>query len=59
MPTRTSAEVEQRVLDARIEHRTGQDWLGAELDLAARTALASCAVTTSHACAIWTRSPVT
>ena len=37
MPTRTSAEVEQRVLDARIEHRTGQDWLGAELDLAART----------------------
>ena len=37
MPTRTSAEVEQRVLDARVEHRKGQDWLGAELGLAART----------------------
>ena len=37
MPTRTSAEVERRVLDARSEHRKGQDWLGAELGVPART----------------------
>jgi transposase InsO family protein len=36
-PTRTSAEIEQRVLDARAEHRKGQDWLGAELGVPART----------------------
>ena len=37
MPTRTSIEVEQVVLDARREHRRGQDWLGAELGIPART----------------------
>jgi transposase-like protein len=37
MSTRTSAEIEQRVLDARVEHRRGQDWLGPELGLPART----------------------
>ena len=37
MPTRTPAEVEQRVLQARREHRRGQDWLGAELGVPART----------------------
>jgi transposase InsO family protein len=36
-PTRTSAEVEQRVVAARVEHRRGQDWLGAELGIPART----------------------
>ena len=36
-PTRTSAEVEQRVLAARREHRRGQDWLGPELGVPART----------------------
>lgn len=36
-PNRTSAQTEQRVLDARAEHRRGQDWLGAELDVPART----------------------
>ena len=36
-PTRTSVEIEQQVLDARAEHRKGQDWLGAELGLAPRT----------------------
>lgn len=36
-PTRTSSEVEQRVLDARREHRRGQDWLGPELGVPART----------------------
>jgi transposase InsO family protein len=37
MPTRTPAEVEQRVLQGRREHRRGQDWLGAELGVPART----------------------
>lgn len=37
MPTRTSAEVERRVLAARAEHRKGQDRLGPELGVAART----------------------
>jgi transposase InsO family protein len=36
-PTRTSAEIEQRVVAARIEHRKGQDWLGPELGVPART----------------------
>lgn len=36
-PTRTSPDDEQRVLDARVEHRKGQDWLGPELGIAART----------------------
>jgi transposase InsO family protein len=37
MPTRTSAEIEHRVVAARVEHRRGQDWLGPELALPART----------------------
>jgi transposase InsO family protein len=36
-PSRTSAEVESLVVAARIEHRRGQDWLGPELGLPART----------------------
>jgi transposase InsO family protein len=36
-PTRTSSEVEDRVLAARAEHRRGQDWLGAELGIPPRT----------------------
>jgi transposase InsO family protein len=36
-PQRTSAEVEARIVAARVEHRRGQDWLGPELGLAART----------------------
>lgn len=36
-PTRTSAEVEARVLAARAEHLRGQDWLGPELGVSART----------------------
>jgi transposase InsO family protein len=36
-PTRTSASVEAQVLAARIEHRRGQDWLGPELGIPART----------------------
>ena len=36
-PTRTAAEVEDRVIGARNEHRRGQDWLGPELGLAPRT----------------------
>ena len=36
-PTRTSAAVEAAVVAARLEHRRGQDWLGPELGVAART----------------------
>ena len=36
-PTRTSAEVEALVLEARAKHRRGQDWLGPELGVAPRT----------------------
>ena len=36
-PTRTHPEVEQRVVALRLAHRRGQDWLGLELDLPART----------------------
>ena len=36
-PTRTSAEVEAAVVAARLEHRRGQDWLGPELGVPART----------------------
>jgi transposase InsO family protein len=37
MPTRTPAEVEARIVAARVEHRRGQDWLGPELGVPART----------------------
>jgi transposase InsO family protein len=37
MPTRTSPELEALVVAARARHRRGQDWLGAELGLPART----------------------
>jgi transposase InsO family protein len=37
MPTRTSPEVEAAVLAARAEQRRGQDWLGPELGVPART----------------------
>lgn len=36
-PTRTPAEVEARIVAARIEHRRGQDWLAGELGVPART----------------------
>ena len=36
-PRRTPAEVEQRVLELRRVQRRGQDWLGPELGIAART----------------------
>jgi transposase InsO family protein len=36
-PTRTSDAVEQAVVAARLEHRRGQDWLGPELGVPART----------------------
>ena len=51
MPTRTSAEVEAAVVAARLEHRRGQDWLGPELGVPARTSAGSCAATTCRACA--------
>jgi transposase InsO family protein len=37
MPTRTSVEIEAAVVAARVEHRRGQDWLGPELGVPART----------------------
>jgi transposase InsO family protein len=37
MPTRTSTATEQRVLDARRQHRRGQDWIGPEVGVPART----------------------
>ena len=37
MPKRTSAGVEARVVKARVAHRRGQDWLGPELGVPART----------------------
>jgi len=37
MPTRTSAEIEDRIVAARLEHRRGQDWLAGELGIPART----------------------
>ena len=36
-PTRSSAELERCVIDARQLHRRGQDWLAAELGIPART----------------------
>lgn len=36
-PNRTSAEVEQRVVEARRRQRRGPDWLGPELGVPART----------------------
>jgi transposase InsO family protein len=36
-PTRTSPEIEALVVAARVEHRRGQDWLGPELGVPART----------------------
>ena len=37
MPTKTPPDVEARVVAARAEHRRGQDWLGPELGIPART----------------------
>ena len=36
-PTRTAADVEQQVIELRHRQRRGQDWLGPELGLPART----------------------
>jgi transposase InsO family protein len=36
-PTRTSAEIERQVLEARRVHRRGPDWLAPELGIPART----------------------
>jgi len=37
MPTRTSARVEQAIVDLRVQQRRGPDWIGAELGVPART----------------------
>ena len=52
MPTRTAAEVEAAGRGAAPrEHRRGQDWLGPELGVPARTVPGSCAATTCPTCA--------
>lgn len=40
-PTRTLAEVQAQILALRSEHRRGQDWIGAELGVPARTGVAN------------------
>jgi transposase InsO family protein len=37
MPTRTSARVEQAIVDLRLQQRRGPEWIGAELGVPART----------------------
>ena len=37
MPTKTSAEVEQQIIEVRRQERRGPDWIGAELGVAPRT----------------------
>jgi transposase len=37
MPTRTSAEIEQQIIELRRAQRRGPDWIGAELGVPART----------------------
>ena len=37
MPTRTPAELEQRIVELRRDERRGPDWIGAELGVPART----------------------
>jgi transposase InsO family protein len=37
MPTRTPAEIEDRIVELRANERRGPDWLGAELGVPART----------------------
>src|SRR5881392_2121428 len=37
MPAQTARAVEAKVVAARLEHRRGPDWLGAELGVPART----------------------
>lgn len=36
-PNRTSVQVEERIVDVRRQERRGQDWIGPELGVAART----------------------
>lgn len=37
MPTRTSARLEQAIVDLRVQQRRGPEWIGAELGVPART----------------------
>ena len=36
-PRRTSAEVEDAIVEMRVKHRRGQDWIGPEIGVPART----------------------
>jgi transposase len=62
-PTRTSSQVEDQVVRLREQQRRGQDWLGPELGIPARTVPrilrrhGSCAAISCPTCASSTRSP--
>jgi hypothetical protein len=56
-PTRTSAQVEAQVVELREQQRRGQDWIGAELGVSARTVSRICAATGCPTCASSTKSP--
>lgn len=57
MPNRTSAEVEQQILDLRRRERRGPDWIGAELGVPARTVSRVLARTGCRTWRCWIRSP--
>jgi transposase len=54
-PTRTAAEVEERILELRGRERRGRAWLGAELGVPARTVSRVLVRRGSPGCAPWTR----
>lgn len=54
-PRRTSPQVEAAIVAARAKHRRGQDWLGPEIGVPARTVAQLLAATTCPICAPWTR----
>lgn len=57
MPTRTSARLEQRVVDLRVKERRGQDWIGVALGLPARTVSRILRRRAVPYLRPWTRSP--
>jgi transposase len=54
-PTRTPAEVEDRVIELRSRERRGPDWIGAELGVPARTVSRVLVRRGSLGCRLWTR----
>jgi transposase len=54
-PERTCDAVESRVLAVREQQRRGQDWIGPELGVPARTVSRNLRVTGCPICGSWTR----